>query len=132
MLNPEVCELARARSVVFLATLMPGTGQPHSSLVWAHADDEHILIGTNKARQKYRNVVSDPRVSVLILDPDDGRRYVEVRGQVAAIETGPPALELVETTFSKWTGNPAPFAVEADRVLFRITAERIRWKVARS
>jgi PPOX class probable F420-dependent enzyme len=132
MLDDAVRELAQARSSTFLATLMASTGQPHSSLVWAHADDEHILIGTNKARQKYRNVVSDPRVSLLILDPEDDRRYVEVRGQVVAIETGAPALELVQTTFEKWTGGAVAFPVEADRVLFRVSAERVRWKMARS
>jgi PPOX class probable F420-dependent enzyme len=132
MLDAAVRQLAQARSSTFLATLMPETGQPHSSLVWAHADDEHILIGTNEARQKYRNVLFDPRVSLLILDPEDDRRYVEVRGRVVSIETGAPALELVQTTFGKWTGATAPFRVEADRVLFRISAERVRWKVARN
>jgi PPOX class probable F420-dependent enzyme len=131
MLDDDVRALACARSTVFLATLMRGTGQPQTSLVWAHADDEHILIGTNKARQKYLNVVADPRVSVLILDPGDARRYVEVRGKVAAIETGAPALELVNTTFGKWTGAP-PFTVEADRVLLKIAPEWTRWKVART
>jgi PPOX class probable F420-dependent enzyme len=127
VLDPVVRALAEARSTVTLATLMPG-GQPHTSLVWAHADRDHLLIGTNKARQKYRNVVADPRVSVVIIDPDNWRRYVEVRGQVTAIETGPPALALVETTFTKWTGSPAPIAVQAERVLLRIAAEQIRWK----
>jgi PPOX class probable F420-dependent enzyme len=132
MLDANVHKLACARSTVYLATLMADTGEPQTSMVWAHADEQHILIGTNKARQKYRNVLADPRVSVLILDPDDARRYVEIRGQVTHIETGEPALELVRTTFGKWTGAPAPFDVEADRVLLKIAPERIRWKVARS
>ena len=127
MLDPEVRALAEARSTVMLATLLPG-GQPHSSLVWAHADRDHLLIGTNKARQKYRDVVADPRVSVVIIDPGNWRRYVEVRGRVTAIETGAPALALVETTSAKWTGSPAPIAVQAERVLLRIAAERVRWK----
>jgi PPOX class probable F420-dependent enzyme len=125
-LDPAVRDLAQARSTVTLCTLMPG-GQPHASMVWAHADDQHLLIGTNQGRQKYRNVVADPRVSVLIVDPADWRRYVEVRGRVAAIETGAAALALVETTFAKWTSGQAPIAVPGERVLLRIAAERIRW-----
>jgi PPOX class probable F420-dependent enzyme len=132
MLDEDVHELASARSTVYLATLMAGTGEPQTSMVWAHADVEHILIGTNKGRQKYRNVVADPRVSVLILDPEDARRYVEIRGRVTDIETGEQALELVRTTFGKWTGAPAPLDVEGDRVLLKIKPERVRWKVARS
>ena len=126
MLDPQVRAIARNRSTVTLATLMPD-GQPHTSMVWAHADDDHLLIGTNKARQKYRNVLADPRVSVLMVDPADWRRYVEVRGLVTAIETGTPALELVTITYTKWTGSPAPIEVTAERVLLRIAAKRIRW-----
>lgn len=126
MLDPKVRAIAQGRSTVMFGTLMPD-GQPHTSIVWAHADDDHLLIGTNKARQKYHNVVADPRVSVLMIDPADWRRYVEVRGLVSAIETGPPALELVMTTFAKWTGNPAPIEVAAERVLLRIAPKRIRW-----
>jgi PPOX class probable F420-dependent enzyme len=128
VLDPEVRALALARSQVVLGTLMPD-GRPHTSMVWAHADEEHLLIGTNKARQKYRNVVADPRVSVLILDPEDDRRYVEVRGRVTSIETGTAARELVRTTYTKWTGAPSARAAEGERVLFRIVTERIRWKV---
>jgi PPOX class probable F420-dependent enzyme len=126
VLDPEVRAIAQARSTVTLGTVMPD-GQPHTCMVWAHADDEHLLIGTNRTRQKYRNVVADPRVSVLIVDPADWRRYVEVRGRVAAIETGAPALRLVETTFAKWTGKPAPIEVKGERVLLRIAPERVRW-----
>lgn len=130
MLDPEVRDLARARSSAVLSTLMPD-GRPHTSMMWAHADDQHLLMGTNKGRQKYRNVVVDPRVSALLMDPEDPRRYVEVRGRVVAIETGAPALELVETTFMKWTGRAAPFDVADERVLLRIGADRIRWKLPR-
>jgi len=128
MLDPQVRALALARSQVVLGTLMPD-GRPHTSMVWAHADDDHLLIGTNKARQKYRNVVADPRVSVLILDPEDDRRYVEVRGRVESIETGEAALELVRATYTKWTGGPSTRPAEGERVLFRIATERISWKV---
>ncbi len=133
MFDPDVRRLAQARSDVTLATLLP-EGQPHTSIVWAHADDEHPLIGTSTTLQKYRNVVADPRVSVLIIDPDNTQRYVEVRGRVVSLDTGAPALDLVHTTFGKWTGGPPPPVVlegAGERVRRRITAERIRWKLPR-
>ena len=67
-----------------LTTLMPG-GQPQSSIVWVDYDGEHVLINTTLERRKGRNVVADPRVSLLVIDPADSSRWIEVRGAVAAI-----------------------------------------------
>jgi len=126
VLDPELRELAIGRSSVTLATLMPG-GQPQISLVWAHADDEHLLIGTNESRQKYRNAAADPRVTVLLADEEGTSGYVEVRGSVVAFERGEAAKELADTTFTKWTGSPPNFPIGDDRVVLRIAPDRVRW-----
>ena len=64
-----------------LATLMPN-GMPQSSVVWVDYDGEFVLINTTLERQKGRNMQVTPRVSVLVIDPNDSSRWVEVRGQV--------------------------------------------------
>jgi PPOX class probable F420-dependent enzyme len=127
VLDDDVRTLAAARSLGILTTLMPG-GQPQTSAVWPHADERHILIGTNTSRQKYRNVVRDPRVTILLLDSENSRRYIEVRGRVVDVERGEPALALARTTFTKWTGKPEIRRAEGDRVLLRMQADHIHRK----
>jgi PPOX class probable F420-dependent enzyme len=64
-----------------LATMMPD-GAPHSSIVWVDYDGECVLINTTLERQKGRNMQANPKVTVLVIDPNDSSRWVEVRGQV--------------------------------------------------
>ena len=64
-----------------LTTLMPD-GMPQSSIVWVDYDGENVLVNTTLERQKGRNMQVIPRVSVLVIDPNDSSRWVEVRGQV--------------------------------------------------
>lgn len=72
-----------------LTTMMPD-GQPQSSLVWCDFDGECARVNTSLERQKGRNMVSNPRVSLLIVDPDDTSRYLEIRGTAELIREGAP------------------------------------------
>jgi len=64
-----------------LTTMMPD-GMPQSSIVWVDYDGECVLINTTLERQKGRNMQMNPKVTVLVIDPKDSSRWVEVRGQV--------------------------------------------------
>ena len=64
-----------------LTTLMPD-GMPQSSIVWVDYDSSYVLINTTLERQKGRNMRANPKVTVLVIDPMDSSRWVEVRGQV--------------------------------------------------
>lgn len=46
------------------------------------------LTHTNR-RHNYRCILREPRVSLSIFDPDDGYRYLQVRGVVTRIEPDP-------------------------------------------
>ncbi|MEV6931687.1 PPOX class F420-dependent oxidoreductase [Dactylosporangium sp. NPDC051485] len=127
MLDRDVRELATGTNLGFFSTLMP-TGQPQLSIVWPHADDDHILIGTQTSRQKYRNVLADPRATILLLDAANPRRYIEIRGRVVGAETGAAAVRLAHTTFTKWTGSPTLRPAGGERVLLRLHPEHIHRK----
>lgn len=64
-----------------LTTMMPD-GTPQSSIVWVDYDGESVLINTTLERQKGRNMSANPKVSILIIDPKDSSRWMEVRGRV--------------------------------------------------
>jgi len=67
-----------------LTTMMPD-GTPQSSVVWVDYDGEHVLINTTLERQKGRNMQANPKVTILVIDPKDSSRWVEVRGLVGEI-----------------------------------------------
>jgi PPOX class probable F420-dependent enzyme len=69
-----------------LSTMLPD-GQPQSSLVWVDYDGVHIRINTALERRKCRNMQANPRVTLLVVDPNQTDRWIEVRGRVAAITT---------------------------------------------
>jgi PPOX class probable F420-dependent enzyme len=64
-----------------LTTLMPD-GTPQSSIVWVDYDGEDVLINTTLERQKGRNMRANPKVTVLVIDPNNSSRWIEVRGRV--------------------------------------------------
>ncbi|HEX9387838.1 MAG TPA: PPOX class F420-dependent oxidoreductase [Anaerolineales bacterium] len=67
-----------------LTSMMPD-GMPQSSIVWVDYDGECVLINTTLERQKGQNMQANPKVTVLVIDPKDSSRWVEVRGQVREI-----------------------------------------------
>ena len=68
-----------------IATIGP-SGEPHSSPVWYDWDGEHFLFSQTKTRQKYKNLLRDPRVAVSVTDPDNPYRYLEIRGVLDGVE----------------------------------------------
>jgi PPOX class probable F420-dependent enzyme len=74
-----------------LTTMMPD-GQPQSSMVWVDYDEEYVLINTTLERQKGRNMQANPRATVLVIDPANTSRWIEIRGMVVEMaETGAEA-----------------------------------------
>jgi len=86
-----------------LTTIMPD-GQPQSSLVWCDYDGECARINTSVERQKGRNLQRNPKVSLLIVDPEDTARYLEIRG-VAELVFGGASHHLDQIT-RQYTEHP--------------------------
>jgi PPOX class probable F420-dependent enzyme len=70
-----------------LTTLQPD-GQPHSALVWLDAEGDTIRVSTTLDRQSGRNLMRDSRASVLVVDPDDTSRFIQLRGDVELVRAG--------------------------------------------
>ena len=86
-----------------LTTLMPDD-QPQSSLMWCDFDGQCARINTTAERRKGRNMRADPRVTLLIVDPDDTSRYIEIRGDVQLTEGG--AIEHLAALPRQYTAQP--------------------------
>ena len=67
--------------VVALSTLMPD-GQPQTTPVWCNRLGDAIFINVMKGFRKEKNMRLNPRVSLLIFDPGNPLRNIEIRGCV--------------------------------------------------
>ncbi len=83
-----------------LTTMMPN-GQPQSTIVWCNYDKTHILVNTTRERQKGKNMQDNPKVTLLVIDPTDAGRWIEVRGIVELTESG--ALEHLDEITQQYT-----------------------------
>lgn len=86
-----------------LTTMMPD-GQPQSSLVWCDFDGEFACVNTTLERQKGRNMQRNPKVSLLVVDPENTGRYLELRGEVELVTEG--AVEQLDEVTRKYTKHP--------------------------
>ncbi|MGW4731428.1 PPOX class F420-dependent oxidoreductase [Streptomyces shenzhenensis] len=112
---------------IVLGTVQPDGG-PQLSPVWVKRDGDQILVSTTVDRRKKRNLDRDPRVSVVVQDPDSPYEYAEIRGSAELTTEG--ARELIDELSRKYTGKKyAEFNPEstqdAERVVVRVTPRRI-------
>jgi PPOX class probable F420-dependent enzyme len=81
MIPEDFSELLRSRALALVSTLGPD-GAPQTTPVWFVFDGEHVRFSLVEGRQKLRNLRRDPRASVVVVDPTEPTRYVELRGTV--------------------------------------------------
>jgi PPOX class probable F420-dependent enzyme len=62
-----------------LGTVGPD-GRPQLTEVWFLADGDTVAISLNGTRQKTKNLVANPAVSLFLLDLKAPYRYLEIRG----------------------------------------------------
>ena len=70
--------------LAMLGTIQPD-GTPQVMPMWADLADGLVRVNTAIGRQKHANMVRNPHVSILVVDPDDEFRFIEVRGDVVLI-----------------------------------------------
>lgn len=121
----EYHDLFDRETIAHVATLMPD-GAPHVTPVWIDHDPEagHLLVNTERGRQKARNVERDPTVGVSMTDPEDPYRRLSVTGVVAEATTD-GAREHIDVLAHRYTGGPYPGEIRTERVLWRIRPERV-------
>jgi PPOX class probable F420-dependent enzyme len=90
------------RAFAFLATIM-ADGTPQVTPVWFSTEDDVILINSVKGRTKDRNMRARPNIALVIIDPNDPYRYIQIRGKVVEIsEIG--GREHINMLSKKYTG----------------------------
>ncbi|MDK1027826.1 MAG: TIGR03618 family F420-dependent PPOX class oxidoreductase [Anaerolineae bacterium] len=110
--------LDETKALLYLATSMPD-GSPQVTPVWFNTDDDHILINTNEGRVKDINMKNRPKVAMVIQDPNDPYRYLQIRGEVLEF-TREAADEHINTLSQKYDGKPWIHTEGQKRITFKI------------
>lgn len=109
-----------------LATIMQD-GTPQLTPVWFNTDGEYILINSAKGRVKDKNMRSRPQVALVIHDPKNPFRYIQVRGKITEIN-GEGARQHIDDLALKYTGK-AGFTLNDPnevRLIYKLLPEKVQ------
>lgn len=101
VLTAEQLEFLTAQRLAVLATGRRD-GSPQISTNAYAVDGEDILISTKRYTAKWRNVLRQPRVSLVI---NEGRKQLVVYGHAVPVERDPERLELSLRVMRRLSGN---------------------------
>ena len=73
-----------------VTTLRPN-GSPHTTVVWVDVDTDVVMFNTAVGRAKERYLRNDPRVSLIVVDPENTYRWVSVDGTAELTTDGADA-----------------------------------------
>ncbi|RVX46996.1 PPOX class probable F420-dependent enzyme [Nonomuraea polychroma] len=121
-LPEEARKLLDAPNFATVTSINPDGG-PQSTVVWVRTDGDDVIFSTAKGRRKPLNFERDPRASLLVIDPDDPYRYVEVRGRVTM--TPDPTGALIEELSQKYRGQSWEDKPGVERLIVRIRPDRV-------
>ena len=106
-------------------TTLRQDGSPHSTIVWVDVDEDGASFNTAAGRAKPRHLERDPRLSLLVVDPEDTYKWVAVSGTAELTTDG--ADDQIDRLAKKYLGQDEyPWRKpEEERIRVRITPEHV-------
>jgi PPOX class probable F420-dependent enzyme len=115
----------RDNAYAAVVTTLRKDGSPHSTVVWVDEDGGDVVFNTARGRAKDLHLENDPRVSVLVVDPNNAYKWVAVSGRARLSEDGADAH--IDHLAKKYLdADSYPFRQEGEqRVTFVLEPERV-------
>jgi PPOX class probable F420-dependent enzyme len=128
IMDSSISKIFEEKNFAFLATVMKD-GSPQVTPTWLDIDksDSTVLVNTAKGRTKHRNVSTDPRVAVSVIDFSNPYRMVAIRGKVIEQINGKEADQHIDKLAKKYLGEdkyPRRRPGE-ERILLKIKPEHV-------
>src|SRR2546423_14967017 len=111
---------------VGVVTTLREDGSPHSTVVWVDVEESgDVSFNPALGRAKPRELEHDPRVALLVLDPNDPYKWVALDGTAELTTEGADAQ--IDRLAKKYLGKDEyPFRSPGEqRVTVRITPRRV-------
>jgi PPOX class probable F420-dependent enzyme len=77
-------------------------GSPHTTVVWVDIDEDGPSFNTAAGRAKPRHLERDPRVSLIVVDPQDQYRWLSISGRAEMTAEG--ADDQIDKLAKKYLG----------------------------
>jgi PPOX class probable F420-dependent enzyme len=114
--------LAAPRCAV-LSTL-DAKGAPHQTVVHYFVEEAGLVVNGRPDRRWAINLRRDPRVSVVVHDPDDSLHWVGIKGTARVLHEGQAAVQAAMDLARRYGEDPAEYA-NLERVSFEIVPRRV-------
>ncbi len=105
-------------------TTVGADGQPQSTAVWFLAEDGILKTSITTDRQKYKNLVRNPRATLFVIGPTSPFRTLEVR---ATVDLAPDPDKAMLPKFAARYNAPVEVLQQAggDRVIATLNPARV-------
>jgi PPOX class probable F420-dependent enzyme len=72
-------------------TTLRGDGYPHTTVVWVDVDTDTVMFNTAVGRAKEKHLRNDPRVSLIVVDPQNAYKWISITGEAELTTDGADA-----------------------------------------
>ncbi len=104
---PEQFHDPLTRPLLCALTTINPDGQPHSVPVWCDYGGEYVRVNAPAATKKARNLRANPKLALLIIDPQNNGHWLEIQWRVGQLnDEAQGAREHINKLSEKYTGNP--------------------------
>lgn len=110
---------------VGVVTTLRSDGSPHSTVVWVENENGAVSFNTAIGRAKERHLRTDPRVSLIVVDPANAYQWVSVsgRGELTQEDADPQIDRLAKKYLDK---DEYPFrSADEQRIKVKISADKV-------
>jgi PPOX class probable F420-dependent enzyme len=122
-ISPSHRDLLETPHTVALATV-GADGQPQVTAIWAMLEGDVVRTSLFKGRQKYKNLLAHPQVTLFVIDPQNPFRTLEIRA--TAEITDDPDLKFLSRLLHLYGTDLESFgAAKHDRVVITLNATHI-------
>jgi PPOX class probable F420-dependent enzyme len=124
-LSPSQIRFLEEPLPAVVTTIRPD-GSPHNTVVWVDVEDDGVpSFNTAYGRAKPRHLEQNPRIGLIVVDPENQYRWLAVDGVAELTTEG--AVEQIDRLAKKYTGSETfgGHVAGQQRVKVRIHPERI-------
>jgi PPOX class probable F420-dependent enzyme len=123
-MRDEHAKLFLAKNYGVVATLRHD-GSPQQTAVWVDWDGERVVLNLTRDRKKTEYLRRDPRASVFVFDGDDPYRWIAVSGPVELDDDLDGAEAHIHRLSRKYRGREYVLKPGEQRLIARLTPERV-------